>query len=774
MNVRNILKKHQLFKQLSPKPLSLLEVEAKIVQFEPGEMIISSGHRGRYFGILIQGQLEALNMQGKRIGVINKGEYLGEMSLLTGEPSTADVRSVEASQVFLVPHHVISRILPESPHMIKQLSTTMRIRLAQRESSIEEKEALSIARGSLPGPKHIISTPDATIKKIVVINCRNSSLKWNYYDIGSANHILGGQLDNIGFEHTVHIIETGTRGSVKIERGLHKADHTAAIKDILNFLTGPKGPLNSLQDIDAIGHKVVHGGDKFASPLVIDDLVLAEIKALCSLPPLHNLSASKGIEAAFKLLPDTIQVAVFDTAFHQTIPAYAYLYGISRKLYEEKGIRRYGFHGTSHQYVALEAAAFLKKPLDRLKVITCHLGKETSICAIDYGRSIETSMGFTPSEGLVMGTRSGDIDPGILIHLSREYNLGIDEIDRLLNEESGLSGLSGISDNVNEIKEAAAQGNQEALMALRVFCYRVKKYIGAYIAILNGLDLLVFTGSIGVSSAGVRARVCQGLDRLGLMLDEIKNRTIDNPEDIEEISDSSSSLKILVIPKEEEKMIAFETIRALKRKEASDIVSMPTRRQKKIPISISYRHVHINDETRDILFGKGYKLTPDEKLSQTGQVIYKERLNLIGPRRKIENVRIQGPLRAECQVEIARTEQFILGIDAPVRESGNLSGTPGITLEGPKGRVHLKQGVINTQRHIQMDPEDALLFGIRDGDRVMFTTGGERPLIFADVLIKISPHHKLEMHIDTDDAGAAGIETGMTGKITGIVSRRAG
>ncbi|MCK5055556.1 MAG: acetate/propionate family kinase [Candidatus Aminicenantes bacterium] len=773
MNIREVLKKHQLFQQLPGKTIALLEKEAEIVSFEPGEVIIPPGHIGKYFGIVVQGQLEAVSLNGERLGVIDKEEYFGEMSLLTGEPSTAEVRSVIESYVLLIPHNVMSRILPESPHMIKKFSSTMRVRLMQRERSVEEREALHIARGSLPGPGDLVSTPGATVKKIIVINCGDSSLKWNYYDLDSPNHITCGQLDNIGSEHTVHIVETGPIGSVKIERGLHKANHTAAFQDILNFLTGTKGPLNSLCDIDAVGHKVVHGGEKYGSPVVIDDKVLENIRELGSFSHLHNAANLKGIEAACKLLPGTIQVAVFDTAFHRTIPAYAYLYGIPRKFYEEKGIRRYGFHGTSHHYVALEAAAYIKKPIDKLKIITCHLGSRASICAVDHGRSIDTSTGFTPLEGLVMGTRSGDIDAGILIHLAREHNFTIDEISEMLNRESGLFGLSGISDNMNELKEAASQGNREALAAIRVFCYRVKKYIGAYIAVLNGIDLLVFTGSIGVSSAGVRARVCQGLDRLALLLDEIKNRSIESPKDIEDISDPSSSVKILVIPTQDEKMIARETIRALRQKEASEIMGMPRNRQQEIPISVSYRHVHLNEETRDILFGKGYKLTPDEKLSHTGQIVYRERVTLVGPRRKIEKVRIQGPMRPEAQVEIARTEEFLLGIDAPVRESGDLAGTPGITIEGPKGKVVLKQGVINIQRHIQMDPEDALLHGLRDGDKVQFTAGGERPLIFTDVLITISPHHRLEMHIDSDDAMAAGIETGMMGRISGIVGRRA-
>ncbi len=772
MIVRKILKKHRLFQQLPDKTLVTLEEAAKIVGYEPGEVIIAPGNIGRYFGIVLEGKLEALNRAGVRLGVIDEGEYLGEMSLLTGEPSTVEVRSVKASSVLLIPHNVMSRILPESPLMIKQLSATMRARLAQRESSKEEKEALHAARGNLPGPADLAAAPGNAIKKILVIACSHSSLKWNYYDLTSAGPPTGGRVDNIGENHTTHIIETGPAGSIKIERGLHRADHTAVLQDIINFLTGPKGTIHTWQEIDAIGHKVMQGGEKYTSPVVIDENVLADIRELCSLDPQYNPVNLLGIEAAGKLFPTVPQVAVFDTAFHQSLPAYAYLYGIAKKFYKEKGIRRYGFHGLSHHYAALEAAAYVKEPLDKLKIITCRLGLGSSICAIDHGRSVDTSMGLTHMEGLVTGTRPGDIDPGIAAHLAREYNLEIAAVDNLLNRESGLLGLSNISSDMNEIKEAAARGNQEALMAIQVFCYRVKKYIGAYIAVLNGLDILVFTGSTGVSSAAVRARVCQGLDRLGVILDEIKNRSSESPTAIEDISDPAAAVKVLVIPTQENKMIARETIRALSQKEASEIIAMPANKQKEIPISVSYRHVHLDEKTRDTLFGKGYKLNPDEKLSQTGQLVYKERVNLVGPGRKIENVRIQGPMRAETHVEIGRTEEFILGIDAPVRESGNLSGTPGITIEGPKGQVVLKQGVINIQRNIQMDPEDALLFGLRDGDKVMFTVGGERPLIYADVLIKISSHHRLEMHIDSDDAFAAGIETGMTGRITAVVGRR--
>ena len=678
MTIQEILKKHQFFKQLSKEALTLLKKEAKVLKFKPGEVIISAGQRGKNFGIVIEGQLEARDMEGERLGVINKEEYVGEMSLLSSEPSTATVMSVSTSIVMLIPHLVMSRILPESQFMIKQLSATMRVRLLEIESSKKEKEALGAARGSLPGPGDLHATPGAAAKKILVINCRLSSLKWNFYDLAAAKFILEGKIERLSMEGTVHIIKTGPRGSVNIEKRLHKADHAAALDDIFKFLAGPRGPLSSLRELDAVGHRVMHGGEKYTSPVVIDKNVLAEIKKLSSLAPLHNSVNLKGIETAVKRLPGTPQVAVFDTAFHQTLPAYAYLYALPRQYYEEKGVRRYGFHGTSHYYVALEAAAFVKKPLDKLKIITCHLGDGASICAIDHGRSIDTSMGLTPVEGLVMGTRCGDVDPGVLVYLAREYGLDIDEIDRVLNKESGLLGLSGISGDMRGVMEAAALGSPEALTAIQVFCYRVKKYIGAYIAALDGLDLIVFTGGIGMAAAGIRARVCQGLNRLGVILDEARNRSIEMPEAVEDISDLSSSVKMLVVPTGEGKMIARETIRALRQKEVGEIISMSANKKKEIPLRVSYRHVHLDKATRDVLFGKGYKLQPDPRLSHTGQLVYKERVNLVGPKGTLEKVRIQGPMKTEeTQVEIARTEEFLLGIDAPLRESGNLSGKVG-------------------------------------------------------------------------------------------------
>ena len=757
MDIKKLLKEQPLFAEATDKTLDFIKVEAKLLDFEPEEEIVTYGHAGKYFGIVLKGQLDVKDAAGKRIGVINEGELMGEMSLLTGEPSIADVYSVTASRVILIPHGAMSSILPQNPGMIKMLASTMRERLLRRESSFEEKDALRAARGSQPGPDNLLSGPGASEMKILVINCGSSSLKWNFYDTESSEKMTGGLIERIGIEGTRHIIENGSGKHKEIKKDLPGADHAAALRDVLDYLTGKNGPINSLDEINAVGHRVVHGGEKYTAPVVIDDDVLQAIRNLFGLAPLHNPVNLIGIEAAKKVLPHVPQVAVFDTAFHQTMPPHAYLYGLPHKYYKENGVRRYGFHGTSHHYVAMQAAAFIKRPMSELKIITCHLGNGASLCAIDHGRSIDTSMGFTPLEGLIMGSRSGDLDPGIIFYLCRKYNLEPHEMDLLLNKESGLRGLSGVSSDMREISAAASNGNHQALRAIQAFCYRIKKYIGAYVAALDGVDVLVFTGGIGLGAAGVRARVCQGLDRLGINLDIMRNRSIHKAESVEDISDSTSLVKVLVIPTDEEKMIARETMRALRQSEVSKIITMPENRQREIPVYISERHVHLNENSRDILFGKGYALT------------FRERVSLVGPKGKIDDVKIEAPMTADSQVEVGRSEEFLLGVDAPIRASGDLAGSPGITLEGPQGRVVLGQGLINAQPHIEMEPEDALTFGLRDGDRVVFAVDGGTSPVFGDVLIKVRPHLKLEMHLNSDEAREAQLRAGMTGRIIGIV-----
>lgn len=773
MNIKKLLTQQPLFKNVSDRTFTFLQEEAKVLDFEPEEEIITFGHSGRCFGIVLKGRLEVFDSRGNKVGVIEEGEFLGEMSLLTGEPSMADVRSAVASRVLMVPHSIMSRVISENPSMIQQLASKMRLRLMLREeNSHEEKNALREARGSLPGPENLLSGPGASEMKILVVNCGSSSLKWNLYDTASSELVTGGLVECLNSDSARHIIKNrNPKGEIdKIEKNLPNADHGGALRDVLDFLTGDKGPLKSLDEIDAVGHRVVHGGEKYTAPVVIDQDVIDQVRKLSLLAPLHNPVNLVGIEAAREILPGVPQVAVFDTAFHQTMPPYAYLYGLPYEYYKTNGVRRYGFHGTSHHYVAMQAAAYIKRPLNELKIISCHLGNGSSICAIDHGRSIDTSMGLTPLEGLIMGSRAGDVDAGILFYLAREYNLSMDEIDRILNKKCGLLGLSGVSNDMREIGEAASKGNQQALMAIRVFCYRIKKYIGAYVAALDGLDVLIFTGGIGLGAAGVRARVCQGLDRLGVVLDVMENRSSQKPEIVTEISDSTSLVKVLVIPTDEEKMIARETMRALRQSEISKIITMPANLQREITVNILERHAHLSENDRDVLFGKGYAFQVDKKNSTTTRTLFKEKIGLVGPRGKIDDVKIYGPIKQVSQVEIGRSGEFLLGVDAPIRASGDLDGTPGITLEGPKGRVTLEKGLICPQHHVEMDPEDALAFGLRDGDRVIFAVDAPNSPVLSDVLVKVKANLELEMHLTEDEARENEIKQGMTGRIIGVVS----
>jgi acetate kinase len=469
-----------------------------------------------------------------------------------------------------------------------------------------------------------------------------------------------------------------------------------------------------------------------------------------------------------EILPDVPQVAVFDTAFHQTMPAYVYRYALPEELYEDDGIRRFGFHGPSHQYVGLMAATYLKQRFSRLKMITCHLGEGASVCAIDHGRSIDTSMGLTPLEGLVMVTRCGDIDPSIVTYLMRK-GLSADEIDHLLYRESGMKGLSGLSGDTREIPDAANAGDPKAMLAADAFTYRLRKYIGAYHAALGGLDVLVFTGGIGENAAGVRSMACQDLWGLGILIDAVKNRAVEGVEGVADISHPDSKVKVLVIRSDASRMIARETIRTLGYEAIQQQLQAS---QIPIPIGVSAHHVHLSQDHVEKLFGPGHELTSKVPLSQPGQFACEEQVRLIGSRGSVERVRVLGPARSETQVEISRTEGYQLGLHAPVRTSGDLNGTPGLILEGPAGQVELKNGVIYAQRHMHMTPTDARKLGLESGDVVRVRVEGERELIFGDVAVRVSPKYRLEFHLDTDEANAAELDTGDVAYLDGIQKRR--
>jgi acetate kinase len=386
--------------------------------------------------------------------------------------------------------------------------------------------------------------------KVLVINAGSSSIKYQLYDMPDAEVLAKGLVERIG-EPTSRLVHAFGDDSATLEEAV--PNHEAAMELILRVLVQPGGAIEDLSEIEAVGHRVVHGGEEFTGSVIIDDRVLASIERFAELAPLHNPHNLVGIRAAMRKLRGTPQVACFDTAFHTSIPKVAHMYALPYELYERHRVRRYGFHGTSHRYVARRAAAMLGRDKYDLNAITCHLGNGCSIAAVRKGRSVDTSMGFTPLEGLVMGTRAGDFDPAILFYLAdKGYDLA--RLNGLCNKKSGLLGISGVSNDMRTLEKHAEDGDERAKLAIEMFCYRVRKYIGAYSAVLDSVDAVVFTGGIGENSALVRELTCRDLTHLGIVLDPKANGQAGGRESA--VSASDSRVRVLVIPTNEEQAIA--------------------------------------------------------------------------------------------------------------------------------------------------------------------------------------------------------------------------
>lgn len=389
---------------------------------------------------------------------------------------------------------------------------------------------------------------------ILVINCGSSSLKYQIIETDKEELICKGLIELSGDTSTFAYTKTGCE---KIKKTVPLADHTAGVELIIKTITDPEiGCIKDLSEIGAVGHRMVHGGEDFASSVLVNDEVLAACRANADLAPIHNPANIAGIEACKKVMPDVPMAVVFDTAFHQTMPPEAYLYAIPYEYYTDYKIRKYGFHGTSHLFVSQEAARVLGKKPEEVKVITCHIGNGGSCAAVEYGKCIDTSMGLTPIDGLVMGTRCGDIDPSVVTHLMHKLNISADEVLDILNKKSGFLGVSGVSNDCRFVEEAAYEGNERAAIAMRLFSRRVRGYIGNYLAQLNGADALVFTAGIGENDATVRADICEGLTNLGFKIDPERNH---NRETI--ISTDDSEVTIMLIPTNEELVIARDTAR---------------------------------------------------------------------------------------------------------------------------------------------------------------------------------------------------------------------
>jgi len=397
--------------------------------------------------------------------------------------------------------------------------------------------------------------------KILVLNCGSSSLKYQLIDMSNEEVLCVGLVERIGIEGSILKQEKdGVEGKLIVEQPMK--NHQDAIKLVLDAVVDAQyGGVKDIKEVEAVGHRVVHGGEKFASSVLITDEVKAALEECIELAPLHNPANIMGIEACEAILPGVPMVGVFDTAFHQTMPKSSYLYGLPHELYTKYGVRRYGFHGTSHRYVTQRAAAMLGKNIEDCKIITCHLGNGASLAAVDGGKSVDTSMGFTPLEGLIMGTRCGDIDAAILPFLMEKEGLDAKGLSDLMNKKSGVYGMTGISSDFRDIEDAAADNNELAQVALESYAKRVKKYIGAYAAEMNGVDAVVFTAGVGENGIGMRADIMANMDFLGMKLDEEANK-VRGKERV--ISTEDSKVKILLIPTNEELMIARDTLELVK------------------------------------------------------------------------------------------------------------------------------------------------------------------------------------------------------------------
>lgn len=398
--------------------------------------------------------------------------------------------------------------------------------------------------------------------KILVINCGSSSIKYKLFDMSSRTVLAQGGIEKVGIPGSFLKYTKSNGEKAILEKDV--PDHSVGIQWIFDMLTDPKeGCIKSLSELDAVGHRVLHGGDKFTESCLVTDSVKEQIKACFPLGPLHNPANLKGIMAVETLLPNIPQVAVFDTAFHQTMPRESFLYAVPYELYEKDAVRRYGFHGTSHRFVSKRALEYLGMKAEGSKIITAHIGNGGSITAVVDGKSFDTSMGMTPLEGLMMGTRSGDIDTGAVTYLMEREGYNAKKISDILNKQSGLLGISGVSSDMREVEAAADGGNERAKLAINMFVYRVRKYIGAYIAAMNGIDAIVFTGGIGENNQPIREAVCLGLSGLGVDLDLEQNKKIRGVEGT--ISTLSSKIKVIVIPTDEEYMIASDTLDLVKK-----------------------------------------------------------------------------------------------------------------------------------------------------------------------------------------------------------------
>jgi len=759
-----------LFSGLSEREIASLVGESTIATFEQNEAAIEFGEEGHFVGVLLEGRAEVSiyldDGRKRKIESLSPGTIFGEMSLMSGERTVADVTAVTRCKALLVPHTVLSSILVAYPDMVKTISDLIETRI----EAIRPRDRESLLRNALrksSDPYGLSLKKPGPPLKVLAVSYTGDALDYALHDTATGARIAAGHFRDLRSDRCHLELENG---GLENRLPVLKRELPEVFALLVGTLTAKDtGVLRAPSDIDAVGHHLVSGGDVFGESTLAGNDTVERLMTLSENLRAFNEPGLAALEAARRALPGAQHVAVFDSTFHATLPPYAYLYALPYELYKDKGVRRFGFHGLAHQYAALKAAQCLNRPYNELEIAVCHLDREASVCAVDHGRSVDVSAGFSPGEGLVTGTSSGSLDPAVLFYLSEQAGFTCKEASILVREQGGLRGLAGLSSSLTEIEAHAGGGHHRALLAYKLYCYAVRKKIGEAQAAMGGIDVLVFTGVHGRASAGIRSLACQGLGCMGILLDERRNASLLEADDVAVVSRADSPVKILVVKPNPTLMIARETLRALKTDSAAGILKKQDALS--VPIEISAHHVHLSPEHVEALFGRGAELEVEHELSQPGQFACRQKVTLTGPKGSIARVRVLGPTRDRTQVEIAMTEQFKLGVEPPVRESGDLDGTPGITVEGPAGSVVLDRGVICARRHIHMSPAEALSYGLHDKDVVRVCVSGDRELVFGDVVVRVSPKFRLAMHIDTDEANASHLKTGDIGYIESIQSR---
>jgi acetate kinase len=759
MDILAMVSQIPLFAGFSPQELEHIVGRSEAKSYRPGERIIHAGEPGSFLGVPLEGiaQAESRGPDGERsvLGEIPVGQYFGEIALVSGGPATADVVAGTHCTVLQIPYRVMSEALSVHPQAMRDMAKTITDRLV-RTAGTQPRPRAAVAHRREPEVR-------AASTRLLIVDCGDASLAYQYYHTDNEMSNVWGVVEGIGSSAARHV-SCALRLEETLPAGPTLAD--AAQSVIERLTSGPSAPLKTIGELTAVGHRVRHGGETYSQATLVDGSLVGDIASVTEFVCPENGSCLAGMEAFRRLLPGTPQVAVFDTAFFATMQPRAFLYGVPYEWYEQQGVRRYGRSGLAHQQAALLASAHLQQPLDALNLITCHIERAPSVCAIRHGRAIDVTGGFSGLEGPPGAATCGDIDAGLMGQATALCGGDPREVVRALTERGGLLGISGTSGGFADLLRAAGNGDERAELALDVFCYRLGKEFAAYSALLGETDAVVFTGAAGTTLPALRARTCSSLDGIGLELDDELNRAPSpDARGVSDVSLPHSSARILIAPTDESRMAASLTAEAIGRGEVSHAILA---KRRPIPIGISAHHVHLSQAHVEALFGPGRELTFKLPLTQPGQFACEETVDLVSSKGRVSRVRVLGPARNATQVEISRTECFSLGIQAPIRMSGDLSATPGIRIEGSAGAVEIEEGVICARRHLHASPEEALMLGLRDKDEVSIRVTGERPVVFGDVAVRVHPEYRLDVHVDTDEANAARLDRGAVGYVENV------